>query len=702
MIFSYNWLQSFFQNKLPKPKELASLLTMHSFEVEGVKKVGSDYVFDIDVTPNRPDCFSHLGIAKECFVLLKSQIPNSKSQTNPKFQIPKYKIKKSKKVNIKDFVEVRVEKSNDCSRYTGMVIQRVKVKASPKWIQKRLIACGVQPINNIVDATNYVMLETGQPLHAFDLDKLSSVQIQKTDLKNQKDKLEIKKIIIRRAKEGETIEALDDKEYELNKDILVIADTEKVLAIAGIKGGKSSAIDVKTKNIFIEAANFNPALIHRASRQLRLRTDASLRFEHGLDPNLTQKALRQVAALIQEIGGGIVLEKEIDIYSRKAFPRTIKLNLNDVEKLLGIKIPKSKITAILKSLNFQVKQIKSEVLKVEVPTIRRDINLSQDLIEEVGRIYGYNHLPSILPEVALALPEKNYKLFWQKEIKDSLKELGFFEVYNYSFIAGADKKIWPDKLVTLQNPISDEFKYLRPSLLINLLKNVRENSKNFSKIRIFELGKVFREEDNKPFEREMISFMATKSSFYEIKGIVDTLLNRLGISDIFYDDFQAQPDNSATSFWDANYAAEIKVNGKKIGFLGKLAKSVLDKLEISGDVFACDIEFNKLIEEASEENEYQPISKFPAAVRDLAILVPIKTKVVDILNIINEIGESLVRDIDMFDEYVGDRLPEGKKSLAFHIIYQAQDHTLSSDEISQVHQKIINALERNPEWEVRK
>ncbi|MFC1789816.1 phenylalanine--tRNA ligase beta subunit-related protein, partial [Patescibacteria group bacterium] len=301
MKFSYNWLQSFFEKKIPNPEALAKSLIFHFAEVEEVKKEGNDYILDIDVRPNRAgDCFSHKGIAREISVIL-----------NLKMKTEKIKLKKDKKLKTKDFLKIEISNKEACLRYTARIIFGVKIASSPKWIQERLITCGLRPINNIVDIANYIMLETGQPLHAFD-----------------EGKLEDKKIIVRYAKEGEKITTLDEGKYELNKNILVIADSKKSIAIAGIKGGKNPEIDKKTKIVVLESANFDSQVIREGSKKLNLRTDASLRFEHGIDPNLTELAINRAAQLIQDIAGGKVLKEVIDIYPKKLFPKIIKLDLN--------------------------------------------------------------------------------------------------------------------------------------------------------------------------------------------------------------------------------------------------------------------------------------------------------------------------------------------------------------------------------------
>jgi len=698
MVFSYNWLQSFFKKKLPKPEKLAEFLTMHSFEVPEVKKTGSDWVLDIDVLPNRgPDCFSHLGIAREIAVITDSQ-----------FQIPDSGIEEDKVLKAKDFVSVNIKDSQVCPRYTARVITDLKVGPSPKWIRDRLLVCGLRPINNVVDIANYVMLETGQPLHAFDFEKLSSTNHEFKKITN-------KKIIVRKAKRGERITTLDEEKYDLDEDILVIADSKSPLAIAGIKGGKKAEIDSKTKMIVIESANFNSRIIRRSSKKIDLKTDASWRFEHGIDPNLTEFAINRAALLIQKIAcpvgsrrdsygaGGKICQGLVDFYPKKISPKIIKLDLDYLKRLLGVEIPKTKVKKILEKLGLKIKNLKLKIITIEVPTFRLDISIPEDLIEEIGRIYGYEKIPSVFPIVALIPAKRNLDIFWEDFSKNTLKEAGFGEVYNYSFIGEKETKIFkyqPDNLIEVENPISLEQRYLRPSLIPNLLKNVRNNLKQFDEIKIFELGKIFKKP--KTEEKRMLTGLITGDAFYQAKGVIDLLFSELGISNIWYDEYKPTPEESKISVWHLKKSAEIKLNNTEIGFLGEISPRILDELKIEKKITVFDLDFEKSQKLCSEEHEYRPISRYPAAVRDLAVLVPREVKVEEVLNKIEIAGSLLVIDIDLFDIYEGEELPGGKKNLAFHLIYQAEDRTLSSKEIDEVQQKIIKSLEEEPEWQVRK
>jgi phenylalanyl-tRNA synthetase beta chain len=690
MIFSYNWLQSFFEKKLPKPEKLAELLTLHFAEVEEVRKEEKDFVLDIDVRPNRAgDCFSHLGIAREIAAI---------TQLNFSTGVEKVNLIEDKELKAKDFINVDVRRQQACPRYTARVITDVKVGFSPKWMRERLKVCGLRPINNVVDIANYVMLETGQPLHAFDFNKISPTNYEFNRITNKR------KIIVRFAKKGEKITTLDNEKYDLDNEILIIADEAGPLAIAGIKGGKKAEIDEKTKIVVLESANFNSRVIRRGSKRIDLKTDASWRFEHGIDPNLTEIGINRAAFLIQKIAKGKVTQGLIDFYPKKILPKRIKLDLTYLERLLGIKIPLKEIKNILKRLGFKCNEERARYIEVLVPTFRLDVSIPEDLIEEIGRIHGYQKIKATFPTAILVPPKRNLDIVWENITKDILKEAGFFEVYNYSFISVDDAKIFGyfsknHKLIEIENPMSEEQKYLRPSLIPNLLKNVQKNQKNFREIKIFELGKIFQAPKS---EKRMLTGLMTGEAFYQLKGVIDLLLNKLGISNVWYDEFEATPEESKISIWHPKKCAEIKVDHEEIGFLGEISQKILEEMKIEMKIVVFDIDFEKLQKLSSEETIYQPISRYPAAVRDIAVLVPLEVRVEEVLNKIETGGGELVKDVDLFDIYEGEELPEGKKNLAFHIVYQAKDRTLSSKEIDEIQNKIIRALEEERGWEVRK
>jgi phenylalanyl-tRNA synthetase beta chain len=462
-------------------------------------------------------------------------------------------------------------------------------------------------------------------------------------------------------------------------------------------------------------ANFNPSLIRKASKKLKLRTDASWRFENGISPELIDFAEKRLAYLIKKTAGGKTVKRLTELYPEKQGIRKIKLNLDYLRNLLGHNFKEKEISKILKDLGCLISQgNKKGDFIVSVPKRRLDLVIQEDLIEEVGRIFGYQNIPANLPRTVLIPPERNNDLFWEKKTKHLFKEKGFSEVYNYSFISEEDRSVFgwsPAKLIEIANPVSSFNKYLRPSLIPGLLKNARDNLKNFKEVRIFELGKIFnkvrgKKVDPRKMEKVMLSGFITGSNmkdegFYKLKGVLETFFNSLGIAEVWYDDYKATPEESKKSFWHPGKTAEIKIAGEEVGFLGQINLRLGDELAIRERVFLFEIDFSKLSKNASEEQAYQAISFHPAAVRDLALLVPQETKVVEVLNTINRAGGKIIKDVDLFDIYGGDEISQGKKSLAFHIIYQSPERTLSSKEIKEVQKKIVRALEENLEWEVR-
>ena len=687
MLFSYSWLQEYNKSKLPKPDKLADFLNMHAFQVEDIKQVKGDTVLDVAVLPNRAhDCLNHIGIAREIATILKS-----------KFLLPKVKQLKKAKGNLRP-IKVHIESAVLVPRYSAVVIEGIQVKNSPAWLRDRLEAVGVNSINNIVDLTNYIMLETGQPLHVFDYDQIEG-QVMR----------------IRAAKEGEKVETLDDQTLVLPRGTLIIEDKDRLIDLAGIKGGKASGVSAQTKNIVLQAANFDRNAIYKARKKLRYTTQAADIYSHGIDPNLTVNALERANELMSAIGAKGKIVQVIDFYPKKVIPRHIKLESEYISSLLGLEIPIKESVRILEMLGCKVK-LGRNILDVEVPTRRIDLAIPEDLIEEIGRIFGFEKIPTSYPFASLLPRERNQDIFWQEMIRDIFKTAGFTEVYNYSFIGDNDvtqfafNQTEQEQLVELENPIGEEFKYLRSTLLEHLLKNVFDNQKKVDHIRIFEIGKIFRKDSNKINETKMLGGLlggigpvgSEDAGFYEVKGLIDFLCDGLGIHDVWYDDYNQTPDKTRMSLWHKGKSAEVKVNGQEIGFVGEISAQITSNLKIVHKVTAFHIDLEKLIQLASEEKEYRPTSRFPSSTRDISVLVPKHIKVVDVMNRINAKGKSLVRDIDLFDMYEGQGIPDGKKSLAFHIVYQADDRTLTSKEIDSMHDNIMKVVEENLQWEVRK
>ena len=643
---------------MPQPEKLAEILTMHSFENESIEKKKNDWILNIDVLPDRGgDCFSHLGVARECAAIL-----------NLKMTCPSVKLKEGK-AKIRDFLKVEVRDKN-CRRYSARMITNVKIGPSPKWVENKLINCGLNPINNVVDAANFVMLELGQPLHAFDYDKIEG-----------------KKIVVRKARPNENIVLLNDNECILDKKIMVIADERKALAIAGIKGGKAAEISDETRTVVLESASFDPKTIGQTARKLNLRTDASARFEHNLDPNLTESALDRLSQLIVEWAKGEVVSGMIDVYEEKTKPGKIKLELSLLNKVLGVVVSQSETIGILNRLGIKILSKTNKAVLLEIPTFRQDLLIPENIIEEVGRIYGYEKISSILPCIKEYPAERNNLDFFINKSKDVLKELGFIEVYNYSFLGDKEKEKYKLKAEEIKNPVSSFAKYLRPSLIPLLVKNIEENLKWFEGVKIFELGKVFWGQDRKISEKMMLSggiSSKKEKSFLRLKGEVIFLLEQLGIKKIVFE--KGAKDSIFSDSLD------VLINGEKAGRMGQTAFNV----------FCFELDFDVLMKHAGEEKEYEKISYHPPATRDISGTVNENVSIEDLKERIRQGGRGLIKGLEIFDVYQGPGIGKGKKSVSFHIIFQSEEKTLDAETIDKTQKEIIKILSEQLGWEERK
>lgn len=651
---------------MPKPEKLAEVLTMHAFENETLEKKGNDYLLGIDVLPDRAgDCLSHTGIARECSALLGLRMA-----------VPSVRVKEDKKLKTKSFLSVKVENPDDCRRYTARVVSGVKVAPSPKWLRERLEICGLNSINNVVDATNYVMLETGQPLHAFDYSNINGG------------------IFVRRARKGEKIRTLSGKDYDLDANTLVIADGKKPLALAGIKGGADAGIADQTDTIVIESANFNPKLISQTARRLNLRTDASIRYEHNLDPNLTEAAMERVASLISELAGGRVAAGLIDVYPKKVKPKKIRLDLANLNRIIGAEISEKEVIRILSKLRMKALPVKGG-LAVEVPTFRQDIVIPENLIEEVGRVYGYDKIKNVLPYSYLAPAARNEELFWQNKAKDAFKELGFTEVYTYSLIGDEEKDLFHLETEEVLNPVSAFFKYLRPTLLPQMAKTAKENLKFFDELRIFELSKVFIK-DKGVTEKMMLAGAVYGHDFYHLKDCLNILFDSLNIKKASY---EPVTDNGV---WHAKKTAQIKIAGDLIGHVGALSPDISDISGIDSEIYLFELDFDKVQQYASEDRNYEPISYHPPATRDISGIVGDELKIEYIAETINDNGGELLKSVESFDVYKGKGIPAGKKSVSFHLVYQSDKKTLDTETIDALIDNLIARLKESFNWEERK
>ncbi|MDI6777839.1 MAG: phenylalanine--tRNA ligase subunit beta [Patescibacteria group bacterium] len=670
MKYSYTWLKELSGTK-KSPKELAELLTMRAFEVEDAKTEGKETQLEISILPNRGhDALSHIGIAREICAC-----------EGRKF-ILRSNLRMLLRSNLRKRLEVEIKDKKLCLRYMGAVLENIKVGPSPKWMQEKLLVCGVKPINNVVDVTNYIMLETGQPLHAFDADKTTG------------------NIIVRRAKKGEKIKLLDEKTYELNENNLVIADSEKALALAGVMGGLGSSINKNTASIILESANFNSTSIRKTRTAHNVITESSYRFERDIDPNLAETAAARAIELLEEYGGKNVKTAAIsDVYPKKVKPWRIKLDTNYVNKLLGENIPVAKMKNILENLGMKMLGNRVSKLNVEVPTRRIDLKTPEDLIEEIGRIYGYENIQEQALVAEVKTPPQNAKRDFENKLRDILTGLGFSEVMNYSFY-GADDiakcNLGAEDHIEIANPLSLDQQYLRRALIPNLLRNVELNSKHFNEIQIFEIGKKFRKNNESMAEISILNGLLandSKNPFFELKGKLEALLDNLGHGNTKYETIDPK-----YKVWHPARVARILIEGKKIGKIGEISPLVAKKYGIKKRVACFGLQIDKLLELEIKEKIYHAIAKFPIVERDISMFVGKDTKYADIASKIEKSGGNLVKEINLFDIFE----KEGEKSLALRLKIGSDAKTLTSEKIDAVMKKIISTLEKDLKVKVRK
>ncbi|MEK7636215.1 MAG: phenylalanine--tRNA ligase subunit beta [Patescibacteria group bacterium] len=690
MKFSYNWLKKFVAIK-ESPEKLAEFLMMRAFEVDGVEKIGDDWALEIKLPPNRvPDAIGHIGMAQEIATL-----------QNLKFKIKNLKLKESKK-KTSSVLAVRVDDKEKCKRYIGRVIENVRIAESPEWMKEALISCGFRSINNIVDATNYVMLETGQPLHIFDYEKIEGGEI-----------------IVRRAKHGEHMKTLDNQDVVLAPDDLVIADTKSPLALAGIKGGNKAEVDVNTKHIVLESANFEGSGIRATTARTGIKTDSSYRFEHNPHPDLAFFAMERLAIVIKKVAGGECLKDACDVYPKKEKTATILFHTTYANSLLGLSLK----PVLYKSLLLRIGCVVSgsgNVFRVLAPPFRRDIVIEEDLTEETARMYGYERIPEELPRVFIPAV-KNDALEWRALLRKTLASLYFTEIYRYAFVGERDIKknaLNGDEHIKLENPISPDLSYL-----------VREPYENFFRfvvgegergdIDVFSIDKGFLHihgagADTPVNEQEYLTILSAKDTrriqndgkdgFYALKGSVSEIMDSFGIDDYWFDgdilDKPSYPKLQLLKHLHPQRRVEIKIGDETIGVFGEVHPSILENWKIDRRVYIAEFLLSALVRYAQSEIEFREIPKFPAIERDIALMVGVDIKIEDAQGVIENAGGAILEDVDFFDEYVGVGVPDGMRSLAFRLVFRDSKRTLTEKEIESIMEKIGEEL-REKNWEIR-
>ncbi|MBN1526547.1 MAG: phenylalanine--tRNA ligase subunit beta [Candidatus Omnitrophica bacterium] len=672
MRVSYNWLKEYVDIRLA-PEKLAELLTMSGLTVESLQPLGADHIFEIEVTSNRPDWLSVIGIAREVAAICGSRL-----------KLPAIVPVRSQ--DAKGGARIIVDDRKLCPRYTGRVIRNVKIGESPHWLKAKLEAMGLRPVNNAVDITNFCLFETGEPMHVFDLDKVAGGTI-----------------IVRRAKKGEKIFTIDGVERALDDPALVIADREKPIAIAGVMGGADTEVTASTKNILLEAAYFDPVSVRRTSRKLGISTESSYRFERKVDLDSIASSSDRATALIAELCGGAAGEL-FDVGEKARPEKTAHLRYERLNSLLGLHIEPPKAAAILRSLGLETKGSSRDAITAKIPSFRYDLDAETDLIEEISRIYGYDRIPQTIPVVVEQPIRVPSSIVIGDKIRDILAGFGLDEIMTYSLLGRRSLEaagVGTGDAVEIKNPLSNEQEVMRQTLIPGMLNAVRWNINRKNKdLKLFELGKVYIKRHDGGFN-EHISLSiglagqasagwlegARQESFFDVKGIAESLLAELGISDVSF-----RPAQSP--FLSAGAAASLESEGKTIGILGQVKASVLSEFDIKEKVYVLELSADELFSRARLEKTFSEIPRYPSVVRDISLIADAAAHNEDLLSAVRAAGSPLLKEAQLIDRYIGSQIPDGKVSLTYRIEYQDPTRTLEDKDITPVHARILQELER--------
>jgi phenylalanyl-tRNA synthetase beta chain len=641
-----------------------------------------DVVFELEITPNRPDCLSHIGIAREIAAYYNRKVKYPKANFTTLSE------------SVDDNLKVTVNDKEGCKRYVARIVKDVEIKESPKWLQTKLKAIGIKPINNVVDITNYVMMEYNQPIHAFDYGKIAN-----------------REIIVRKANNEEKIVTLDGEERILSADDIVIADSEKAIAIAGVMGAENSEIDENTKNVVIEVAYFNPVNIRKTSKRLTLSTDASYRFERGVDIENAVVVANRVAALISELANGNVVDGVIDKYFEKYEPQEVTLDINRLNRFVGKEISIEEVGNIFSGLNFQITESRDNTITIIPPSYRGDITREADLFEEIIRMYGFENIEDILPNESV----KSGTVYRETEAidraKDYLVGAGLQEVINYSFIPEEMIKFMGfdiNNCVKLKNPIVEDFAIMRPTLIYSLLLNIRDNlNRNINDLKIFEVAKTFEKGEKLAIETPKIAIALAGSKdrniwdvkpnsydFYDIKAYVESILESFGMKSY-------QLVRSNNSMYHPGRSADIMVGRDLVGTFGEIHPDFAEKMDIKRErVYVGELDLEKILKYGRDKIKYEGIVKYPAVQRDLAIVVDSNVLVGNMLKDIEK-SSNLIEKVELFDVYEGEKIEAGKKSVAINIVLRDKKGTLEEEAINKTIDKILGIVKKKHNGELR-
>jgi phenylalanyl-tRNA synthetase beta chain len=661
-----SWIREFVD--LPESAEnIGRLMSVRGLALEGLESHGDDAVMDFDVTANRPDCLSIRGIAREIATA---------------YRLP-LRLKNDGALQTSGDVPVTIEAPELCARYVGAPAT-VKVGPSPKWMQDRLAACGIRPISNIVDITNYVLLELGHPMHAFDRVKLAG-----------------DRIVVRRARPGESITTLDNKKRALTPDMLVIADAEHAQAIGGVMGGLDSEVTAATTQIVFEAAWFTPASVRATSRTLGLKTEASTRFERGMDRTAPRRAMQRALELLEQIGAGSATGGIADAYPRPWEPRTLKLVRSNIGGLLGMDVPDDAVARILTSLGFNVSSA-ADGWDVVAPPWRIDVNRPVDLVEEAGRHYGYEHLPSTFPGVQQAPPPSDPRIARDRRARTALLGMGFSEAITFAFIeaSAAEPYLLGQQAVAIANPLSEKFAVMRPSLLPGLVDALSHNRRHGRPdVRLFEIGTRFSiagETRGAAFAwmglgtPDHWSGARRTVDFSDIRGVVEQLAALAAVDVTFAE--------TRPAFLVEGRAAEIRVNGRAVGVMGQLSPAIAESRELAADdeIYVAELDLDAVTAASPlETRRARALPRHPFVVRDVSILVADTLSAETVRGTIRAAAPDTLIQVREFDRYQGKGIPDGKVSLSYRLTFQSPDRTLTDEEVQAAMQRILDALTRD-------
>lgn len=632
-----------------------------------------DTVFEYEITSNRVDCYSVLGIAREAAATFEKP-----------FVPPVIKVKENGE-NVNDYISVEVQDKDLCSRYCARVCTNIKIAPSPEWMQRRLAASGIRPINNLVDITNYVMEEFGQPMHAFDLDTVAG-----------------KKIIVRRAKDGDEFQTLDGQIRKLDSEILMICDAEKEIGIAGIMGGENSKITDNVKTVLFEAATFNGPNIRKSAKRLGLRTDASGKFEKGLDPRNAKAAIDRACQLIEELGCGEVVAGTVDVCEPLKPLKVLPFEPDKYNALLGTQVSEEQMLAIFKRLEIEVRENQTGEKELQIPSFRQDIAGGADIAEEVARFYGYDKIPVTLPKSTATTGKLSFKLRVEQKAKDIAQYCGFSQGMSYSFespkvfdklLLDADDKA--REAITIANPLGEDFSIMRTLSLNGMLTSLSTNYNRRNKdVRLYEMGNIYIPKklplEELPDERMQLTLgFYGEGDFYTLKGVVEEFFESIGMSEkTIYD-----PD-AGKSFLHPGRQANILYKDTLVGFLGEVHPEVCDNYSIGTKAYVAVLDMPVILPFATFERKYEGIAKYPAVMRDISMVVPKEVLAGQIEAMIAQRGGKILESYKLFDIYEGNQIKEGYKSMAYSISFRAKDRTLEEADIAGAMKKILNGLEQ--------